>query len=114
MVFIVFALINIQSLGIVSAYFGKNISFCFHDSNNPEHSKVPCDDPDECAGDNGNKDKIQTAKQMQHFAGLFGGNRPVSRSGFTANFHWRTDLCHKRLSLTEHCRFLMETKALIL
>ena len=33
--------------------------------------------------DNGGKDKTQIAKQIQHFAGLFGGNRPVSRSGFT-------------------------------
>ena len=67
-----------------------------HDGNNPEHPKFPCDHPDECAGNNGGKDKTQTAKQIQHIAGVFGGNRPVSRSGFTANFHFRTDLCHKR------------------
>jgi len=65
------------------------------DSNNLEHPKFSCDDPDECLGDNGGEDKTQTAKQIQHFAGLFGGNRPVSRSGFTANFYCRTDLCHK-------------------
>ena len=66
-----------------------------HVSNNPEHPKLSCDDPDECAGYNGGKDKIQIAKQIQHFAGLFGGNRPVGRSGFTAVFHRGTDLCHK-------------------
>ena len=35
-----------------------------HDSNNPEHPKLSCDDPDECASDNGDKDKTQTAKQI--------------------------------------------------
>ena len=32
-----------------------------HDGNNPEHPKFSCDDPDECAGNNGGKDKTQTA-----------------------------------------------------
>jgi len=45
-----------------------------HDGNNPERPKPSCDDPDECAGDNGGKDKSQIAKQIQHFAGLFGEN----------------------------------------
>ena len=35
-----------------------------HDSNNPKHPKLSCDDPDECAGDNGGKDKTQIAKQI--------------------------------------------------
>ena len=70
--------------------------YLHHAGNNPEHPKFSCDDHDECAGNNGGKDKTQTAKQIQHFAGLFGANRPVSRSGFTANFHCRTDLCHNR------------------
>ena len=35
--------------------------FC-HDSNNPEHAKLSCDNRDECAGDNGREDKIQIAK----------------------------------------------------
>ena len=30
-----------------------------HGSNNPEHPKPSCDDPGECAGDNGGKDKTQ-------------------------------------------------------
>ena len=34
------------------------------DSNNSEHPKLSCDDPDEYAGDNGGKDKIQIAKQI--------------------------------------------------
>ena len=63
-----------------------------HDSNSHEHPKLSCDDPDECVGDNGaGRDETQIANQIQHFAGVFGGNRPVSRSGFTANFHCRTD-----------------------
>ena len=33
-----------------------------HDSNNLEHPKLSCDDPDECGGDNGGEDKIQFAK----------------------------------------------------
>jgi len=32
-----------------------------HDSNNSEHPKLSCDDPDECAGDNGGEDKTQMA-----------------------------------------------------
>jgi len=67
-----------------------------HDSNNPERPKLSCDDPDECAGDNGGKDKTQIAKQIQHFAGLFGGNRPVSGGGVTAEFHCGSHLCHER------------------
>ena len=35
-----------------------------HDSNDPEHPKLSCDDRDECAGDNGGKDKNKTAKQV--------------------------------------------------
>ena len=35
-----------------------------HDSNNPEHPKLSSDDPDECAGDNGGKDKTNTTKQV--------------------------------------------------
>ena len=35
-----------------------------HDSNNPEHPKLSCNDPDECAGDNGGKHKTQIAKQI--------------------------------------------------
>ena len=41
-----------------------------HDSNKPERPKLSGDDPDECAGDSGGKDKTQIAKQIQHFAGL--------------------------------------------
>jgi len=67
-----------------------------HDSNNPERPKLSCDDPDECAGDNGGKDKTQIAMQIQHFAGLFGGNRSLGRSGFTTDSHRGRDLCHKR------------------
>ena len=33
-----------------------------HDSNNPEHPTLSCDDPDECAGDNGSEEKTQIAK----------------------------------------------------
>jgi len=33
-----------------------------HDSNNPEHPKLSCDDRDECAGDNGGEDKTQIAE----------------------------------------------------
>ena len=41
---------------------GKN---CLrHDSTNPEHPKLSCDDPAECAGDNGGEDKTQIAKQI--------------------------------------------------
>jgi len=90
-------------LGTVSAYFGKNISFRFHDSNNPAHSKVPCDDPDECAGDNGSKDKTQTAKQIQHFAG------PLVEAVSQPTFIGGQIYVIKGLSLTEHYRFLMET-----
>ena len=67
-----------------------------HDGNNLEHPKFSCDDPGECADNNGGRDKTQTAKQIQHFAGVFGGNRHVSRSVFTAKLNFRTDLCHKR------------------
>ena len=67
-----------------------------HDINNPEHPRFSCDDPGECVDNNGGIDKTQTAKQIQLFAGLCGGNRPVSRSGFTAKLNCRTDLCHKR------------------
>ena len=35
-----------------------------HDSNNPEHPKLSCDDRDEYAGDNGGKDKTQIAEQI--------------------------------------------------
>jgi len=34
------------------------------DSNNPEHPKLSCDDPDERAGYSGCKDKTQIAKQI--------------------------------------------------
>ena len=77
-----------------------------HDSNNPEHHKLSCDDLDEYAGDNGGKDKTQIAKQILHFVGLFGENRPVSKSCFTAEFHRGTDIfVVKGSSLTEHCRY---------
>ena len=33
-----------------------------HDSNNPKHPKLSCDDHDECAGDNGGEEKTQIAK----------------------------------------------------
>ena len=35
-----------------------------HDSSNPEHPKLSGNDPYECAGDNGGKDKTQPAKQI--------------------------------------------------
>jgi len=35
-----------------------------HDSYNPEHPKLSCDDPDECASDNGGEDKTQTPEQI--------------------------------------------------
>jgi len=67
-----------------------------HDYNNPKRPKLSGDDPDECAGDSSGKDKTQIAKQIQHFAGLFGGNGPVSGSGFTADLNCGANLCHKR------------------
>ena len=35
-----------------------------HDSNNPEHLNLSCDDRDECTGDNGGEDKIQITKYI--------------------------------------------------
>ena len=44
-----------------------------YDNNNPEHPKLSCDDPDECAGDNGGKDRNKTAKQIQHLLACLAG-----------------------------------------
>ena len=44
-----------------------------YDNNNPEHPKPSCDDPDECAGDNGGKDRNKTAKQIQHLLACLAG-----------------------------------------
>ena len=41
---------------------GKN--YLRHGSNISEHPKLSCDDPDECAGDNGGKDKTQITKEI--------------------------------------------------
>lgn len=46
----------------VGVPFGKD---CLrHHSNNPELPKLSCDDSDECAFDNGGKDKTLIAKQI--------------------------------------------------
>jgi len=42
----------------------EKIAFAMTAVINPEHPKLSCDDPDECAGGNGGKDKTQIAKQI--------------------------------------------------
>ena len=53
-----------ERVGLEAGVPGRGKDWFRHNSNNPEHPKLSCDDPDECAGDNGFKDKTKTAKQI--------------------------------------------------
>ena len=77
-----------------------------HDGNNPEHPRFSCDDPSECANNNGGIDKTQTATQIQHFAGLCGGKNLLVGPASQPNLIAGQSYVIKGLSVNEHCQFL--------
>jgi len=77
-----------------------------HHSNNPEHPRLSCHDPDECAGDNGDKDKTLIAKQIRYNILLFclagtdlllvAASQPTSLNQLTQMIHLREMIRSKR------------------